>query len=119
MKTFTFKSVKESLASLPTPMSIKKTSAGDYKVSVKGDTNPDHGYFTNDLEDAFQTGHLNGKLNTPRVKTLTLEIASDSLEHVKGSVLIKRNGKVIREIFPEGLKNPVYFATSVLEDLRK
>jgi hypothetical protein len=52
---FQFKVVQKVLSILG--VSIKnKDSAGDYKVTYKGDRNPDHGYYTNDLEDAYYTG---------------------------------------------------------------
>jgi hypothetical protein len=39
----------------PRDITIKRTF-GEYKVTFKGDTNPYHGYFTNDIKDAVDTG---------------------------------------------------------------
>lgn len=52
---FKFKVVQQVLSILG--VTIKnKDSAGDYKLTYKGDRSPDHGYYTDDLEDAYYTG---------------------------------------------------------------
>lgn len=53
--TYKFKVVQQVLSAVG--ISLKnKDSAGEYRITYKGDRNPDHGYYTDDIEDAYFTG---------------------------------------------------------------
>lgn len=45
-------------------MSLTHTEYGEYRVRHLGDRNPDHGYFCDNLDDAYRTGLAMAKAHT-------------------------------------------------------